>query len=240
LRDSSLVAVRRVTITGLSGPDADRISTALRAAAQNMTTLDVKTASLDMAVAPYAVVKNLQVSTQFPHGMRIRVIEQIPVAAVVVGDRSVAVAADGTLLHDVTVSASLATIPLKVPPVGSRLTEPDALTAVAVLGAAPYALLARVSQVTAGGPHGPVAQLRGGPSLIFGDNGRLHDKWTAAIKVLADPGSRGASYIDLTDPARPAAGASASGALSSSASSSGASGSATGASTGGSTTSPGG
>jgi cell division protein FtsQ len=235
-RDSSLVAVKRIRITGLNGPDSHRIAAALRSAARNMTTLDVNSGSLYTAVAPYAVVKSLMVTTQFPHGMRIRVIEQIPVGAVTVGDRSVAVAADGTLLHDVPAGQSLATIPLQVPPVGSRVSDPRALAAVEVLGAAPYELLAHVAQVSTVAQHGLVAQLRNGPSIYFGDGGRLHDKWIAATKVLADAGSKGATYIDVTDPARPAAGAPAGGSGSSTTTS--ASATTTASST--STTTPGG
>jgi hypothetical protein len=51
-------------------------------------------------------------------------------------------------------------------------------------------------------------QLRSGPSVYFGDSADLDAKWLAATEVLADPGSAGASYIDVTDPSRPAAGAS--------------------------------
>ncbi len=70
-----------------------------------MTTLDVQVSHLRTAVSPYPVVKGLQVSTQFPHGMRIEVIEQVPVAMVDVGGRSTPVAGDGTLLTDVTTNA---------------------------------------------------------------------------------------------------------------------------------------
>ena len=55
-----------------------------------------------------AVVKDLEVSTQFPHGMRIRVIERPPVATVSVAGRTIAVASDGTLLHDLTVKSPAA------------------------------------------------------------------------------------------------------------------------------------
>ncbi len=206
LRDSSLVSVRRVTVAGVSGPDAGQIRAALVASARTMTTLDVQIGQLRTAVAPYPVVKNLQVTTQFPHGMRIHVIEQIPVAAVSVDGRSTAVAADGTLLHDVVASPQLPLIPLRVPPGGSRLTDPAARAAVAVLAAAPYPLLSHLTQVTSDGPHGLVAQLRAGPSIYFGDAHQLAAKWAAAVAVLAQAGSAGASYIDVTDPGRPAAG----------------------------------
>ena len=207
LRDSSLVAVQRVRVTGQSGPDAARIRSALISAAKTMTTLDVQMSRLRTAVAPYPAVKDLQVSTQFPHGMRIKVIEQNPVGAVLVGGHTIAVAPDGTLLHDVIVLKTLPAIPLRVPPGGTRLTDPGALGAVAVLAAAPYQMLAHVSQVTSSSAHGLVAQLRGGPVIYFGDTSNLDDKWTSVTEVLADPGSAGASYIDVSDPARPAAGA---------------------------------
>ena len=85
VRDSSLVAVRRVSIAGVYGPDAGQIRSALRLAALNMTTLDVRQGQLRMAVAPYPIVKDLHVSTQFPHGMRIDVVEQLPLGALVAG-----------------------------------------------------------------------------------------------------------------------------------------------------------
>src|SRR5205085_4917813 len=118
LRDSSLVGVREVRVSGASGPDAAEIQSALVAAAHNMTTLDVNMKQLRTAVAPYPVVKSLDVTTQFPHGMRIRVIEQVPVAIVDAGGRRTAVAGDGTLLHDATVNSTLPTISLQVLPGG--------------------------------------------------------------------------------------------------------------------------
>jgi cell division protein FtsQ len=238
LRDSSLVAVKRVSVSGATGPDGERIRSALVAAARNMTTLDVRMDQLKMAVSPYPVVKEVRVSTQFPHGMRIHVIEQNPVAGVVVDGRTIPVAGDGTILHDVTPAGSLPAIPLRVPPGGSRVTDHDALNAVALLAAAPDQLLGRISQVTTVAEHGLVAQLRNGPSLYFGDTSHLAAKWAAVGAVLSDAGSGGAAYIDVTDPGRPAAGAGSStgSAGASSATASGATGStATGSGATGST-----
>ncbi len=205
VRDSSLVAVQRVRVSGASGPDAAQIRSALVAAARNMTTLDVQMSQLQTAVGPYPVVKRLQVQTQFPHGMRIQVVEQVPVAIVVAGGRRTAVSGDGTLLHDVGPTSSLPTISLGLPPGGTHLTG-YALTEARLLAAAPYQLLAKVSQVSDGAAHGLVAQLRNGPNLYFGDSRQLGLKWTAVTDVLADPGSAAAVYIDVTDPSRPAAG----------------------------------
>ena len=206
VRDCSLVAVKRVSISGATGPDAGRIRAALRSAARSMTTLDVRMDQLRSAVAPYPVVRDLRVSTSFPHGIRIRVIEHDPVGAVVVGGREIAVAGDGTLLNDSPVAGSLPQIPLRIAPGGRRLTDHDALAAVALLSAAPPQWLSRLSQVITVSTHGLVAQIRGGPSIYFGDTARLAAKWAAAAVVLGDPGSAGALYIDVTDPVRPAAG----------------------------------
>jgi cell division protein FtsQ len=208
LRSSSLVGVQRVTVVGQSGADAEAIRSALTSAARSMTTLNAGVSRLRAAVASFPEVKDLRVSTQFPHGMRIQVIEQLAVGAVQVGGRRIAVASDGTLLlHDSSATSSLALIPLAVPPGGPRLTEPAAANAVALLAAAPYQLLARVTQVSTIAGHGLVAEVRGGPSIYFGDAAELRAKWASATAVLADSGSAGASYIDVTDPVRPAAGA---------------------------------
>ncbi len=205
LRDSSLVAVRRVRVAGASGPDAAQIRSALRTAARSMTTLDVRIGQLRVAVAPYPVVKRLDVQTQFPHGMTIGVVEQVPVGIVTAGGRRIAVSGDGTLLHDVIPRSALPAIPLRIAPGGTHLSG-YALTEAQLLSAAPYELLPRVSGVADGPAHGLMVQLRDGPSIYFGDGNRLTGKWTAATAVLADPGSAGASYIDVTEPNRPAAG----------------------------------
>ncbi len=206
-RDSSLVAVDHVTVTGQTGLDSGQIRAALVAAARSMTTLHVRIGRLRTAVAPYPVVRDLKVSAQFPHGMRIEVIERSPVGAVLVGGRSIAVAGDGTLLYDVPASSSLPVIPLPVPPGGKRVSDTRGREEIALLGAAPQPLLAKVSQVTTDASHGLIAQIRGGPSVYFGAASQLEAKWVSAEAVLADAGSAGAQYIDVTDPQRPVAGA---------------------------------
>jgi cell division protein FtsQ len=208
LRDSSLVAVQKVHVVGVSGPDATQIRSALAIAARNMTTLDVQMGQLQSAVRPYPVVKRLDVSTQFPHGMQIRVFEKVAVATVVAAGRRMPVSSDGTLLHGVSNADALPTISLGVAPGGARLSG-YALSEVRLLAAAPYPLLYRIRAVTDGPAHGLTVTLRNGPSVYFGSTDRLGAKWTAATAVLGSPDSAGAVYIDVTDPVRPAAGAGA-------------------------------
>jgi cell division protein FtsQ len=207
LRDSSLVAVRKVMISGVYGREAPQIRSALTLAARNMTTLDVRVGQLRTAVGPYPVVKDLRVSTQFPHGLRIRVIEQLPVGALVSGGDAVAVTGDGTLLHDVA-AGSLPQVPVRLLPGGSQVTDRPTLEALALLSVTPARMLSRIAQVTDDSAHGLVVKLRSGPSIYFGDVSELDAKWIAATEVLADPSSAGAVYIDVTDPSRAVAGAS--------------------------------
>jgi len=204
LRDSPLVAVERVTVTGVSGPDAPRVREALTAAARDMTTLHVRGGRLRTAVEPFPTVLGVRTARDFPHGLRIAVHEREPVGAVVAGDQRVPVAADGTLLRT-TRSDALPEIAAKAAPGGSRASDPEVRRAVAALAAAPPALRARVRRVYLG-PNGLTLPLRNGPTLYFGGSERLRAKWIAAATVLADPTSTGATYIDLRLPERPAAG----------------------------------
>jgi cell division protein FtsQ len=204
LRDSRLVAVERVTVTGVSGPDAPRVREALESAARDMTTLHVRDGELRTAVDPYPAVLGVKTATDFPHGLRIVVHERNAVGTVVAGDQRVPIAADGTLMRTTT-SAGLPEIAAKALPGGSHASDPHVKRAVAVLAAAPPALRARVRRVYVG-ERGWTLPLRDGPTLYFGGSDRLAAKWVAAATVLADPSSAGATYLDVRLPERPAAG----------------------------------
>ena len=56
------------------------------------------------------------------------------------------------------------------------------------------------------GPRGLIVDLRDGPELVFGSGSDAARKWAAAVRVLADPSSAGAIYLDLRVPERVAAG----------------------------------
>jgi cell division protein FtsQ len=213
LRDSSLVAVRSVEISGVAGPQGAPIRDALERAARSMTTLHVRQDALDAAVAPYPLVKRVEVSTGFPHTMRIHVVTNVAVGAVVADGRRIAVTSDGTLLRDASASPQLATIALRTPPGGRRLTGPTALAAVAALAAAPDTLRVHVASAATTRAHGLTLQIANGPVLWLGDDSRLTAKWAAAAAVLADRQAAGARSIDVSDPERPAVGGLAGGVL---------------------------
>src|SRR5436190_390487 len=99
LRDSGLVAVDKVSVTGLSGTEAPRVRAALEGAARDMTTLHVRPGQLRTAVEPYPAIMAVDAHPDFPHGLRIVVHEHVAVAALAAGSDRVPVAADGTLLR---------------------------------------------------------------------------------------------------------------------------------------------
>ena len=204
VRDSPLARVDHVRISGVSGPQAAEVRQAIEDAAGSESTLHFDTARLTAAVGQFSIVAGLSVHTHPLHTIDVTVREHVPVAALIHGGRRVAVAADGTILEG-TLTHGLPLVPVGAPPGGRRLVERRALGMVALLGAAPRALVGKISSVGLA-PQGLVAHLTAGPEVFFGAARRLPAKWLAAARVLADYSSRGASYIDVRVPERPAAG----------------------------------
>ena len=211
-RDSSFVSVQRVTVSGVRGEDATRVRTALAGVARDMTTLHVDRDRLQHAVAGFSSVRTLAVSADFPHTLRIRVIERRPVAILVGDSGRLPVAGDGTVVRGIPLGGALPSVRLSGPVHSDRLDEKAALRLVRVAGGAPVALVHRLTDVTVNRDKGIVAHVRHGPDLIFGDPTQVAAKWLAIARVLADPSARGATYIDVRLPDRPAAGGLGSGA----------------------------
>jgi cell division protein FtsQ len=208
LRDSSLVTVEHVQVSGVTrSPYRRNIEAALAEAARRMSTLHVSMGALRAAAAPYRVVRDLRVSAGFPHTLRIRVIEQPPVAALVVGGTRTAVAADGAVLGPALLSSSLPLVHGTAgDPLGSGSVHgPAARAALTILGAAPPTLAGWITRVYSG-REGLTVAMRNGLLLYFGNAARPHAKWLSAARVLADSSSAGAWYVDVRLPERPAAG----------------------------------
>jgi cell division protein FtsQ len=206
LRDSSLVSVRHVHITGVHGVDAIEIREALDNAATRMTTMDFNVGALRSAVSSLPIVGGLHVTTSFPHTVSIFVTERPPVAALLSAGQRTAVATDGTVLGPALLSSSLPVVSGAVEPApGARLREPAPLAAVAVLGAAPAALAPFVVRVF-NGPEGLTVAMRNGLLVYFGNLTRPHAKWLSLARVLTSPSAAGAWYVDVRLPERPAAG----------------------------------
>ncbi len=202
LRDSSLVAVDRVVVTGGKGAPAAR--SALDSAAREMTTLNFDPATLRASVARFSIVRGIEVTSELPHTLRITIDERRAVGAIVAAGTRVAVGDDGVLLRD-TPSGGLPVIPARVPPGGARVVDRVTLARVALLAAAPASLRSRILRVIATSD-GLVVHLDGDKVLRFGGSDRLVAKWIAVRRVLTDPAAQTATYIDVRVPERPAAG----------------------------------
>jgi cell division protein FtsQ len=205
LRNSSLVAVTHVEITGASSSQAAQVDSALTTAAKNMTTLHVSEKALTDAVAPYSSVESVSAKADFPHRLTITVGERKPVAAFSEGNSRVPLSGSGDVLRGVSADRDLPTIRLGKPIAGSKVTDHKVLSALTIARTAPPQLLKVVEQLSFGAK-GVIAQLHEGPELIFGTGAYARAKWIAAARVLAEPSAAGATYLDLRVPGRVAAG----------------------------------
>jgi len=208
---SGFVRVRHVTVIGLSGPDVSQIRAALTSTALGMTTMKLQVSKLENAVAAYPYVESITVVRHGAHAITIDVAEQVPVALTEVGGQALVVDGRDQILTDSTIPHGLLPeVRLALSPTGEIVTSSDARAVIAVLAAAPYALLAHIQSAAWNASHGVVVRLRDGPEVYFGPTQQLRQKWQDAVAVLQNSSSAGASYIDVSDPGRPAAGVSVS------------------------------
>jgi cell division septal protein FtsQ len=205
-RDSSLVKVRHVEITGVSNsPDAPAIKRQLRQKGLGMTTLNVDTAGLSRAVSAYPIVRSVSAAGNFPSTLHIAVHEYVPIAALTGPDgRAVPVAYDGTLLPRVT-KTKLPAIAVTAAPERDGFESDRVRTLVRVMAAAPAPLRPQIDRAYADADRGIVVALRDGPTLELGTSARLEAKWASATRVLAAPSASGAEEIDVRLPERPSA-----------------------------------
>ena len=203
-RDSSFAAVERVAITGTTSSEQEQVREALEAAAAGMSTLHPDATALKESVEPFSSVADVRVRADFPHDLRIEVVEHEPVATVETSGSRVPATGGGLVLDGVR-SEDLPTVESASAPRDGHVQDRKALAALQVAAAAPPALRARSERVF-WGDDGIAAELRDGPELIFGSAGSARDKWTAAARVLAEDSSAGAAYLDLRVPRLVAAG----------------------------------
>lgn len=208
-RDSSFVAVERVTVAGISGPEAEEVTAALSRAGQGMTTLRVDDEQLERAVSGYPTVVAVDAEADFPHALTIEVTGRPPVLAVSDGGPPVLVAADGTVLHGVDPGdAAVPSLQIESVPVRGKLTgEPLALAEVA--GAAPGPLRPLIEDMAVEAGEGIEITLKGGIPVSFGDADLAGEKWMAVSAILADPQVETLTHLDVRVPERPSIGGAA-------------------------------
>jgi len=201
-RDSSLVAIESVKVTGVDV--APGVEEELTAAATGLSTLHLDREAIEAAVAEDPSVMGLKIETDFPHGVNIDVQSRTP-AGWLAADGGTVLAADGTVL------ATGVERPDGLPEIAGEASVGDRaageeLAAARVLGAVPAPLQPQVVKAAVDEEHGVVAELNGGIELRFGAPGNADQKWRAAATVLADPKLTSATYIDLSVPSRPVVG----------------------------------
>src|SRR4051812_38868243 len=139
VRDSALVRVEQVTITGTGGPEGPRVRAALDQAAREMTTLHVRRDALMAAVQRYPTVRALELSRDLPHALRINVVRRPAVATLAAAGQRIPVAADGTLLRGAPAPDDIPSVQVAAPPAGPTLRDARAQKALAFVAAAPEA-----------------------------------------------------------------------------------------------------
>jgi cell division protein FtsQ len=207
LRDSSLVAVNRLSVSGVSGvsgADSTRIKAALAEAARDMTTLHIRHDDLARAVRPFPIVKSVSASPSYPNTLSVEVELLKPALVVEAPGRTVTVADDGTMLRGVAPVRGLPRLHVSRAPAGTRLSG-EALEQALVLGAMPTQLRPYVlgASMLASGVE---VRMKNGPEIRFGDGTGARVKWAAATRVLADKRVGSVAYVDVSAPERPAVG----------------------------------
>lgn len=204
LRDSDLVAVETVTISGAE--ERPELTSKLESAALDQTTLHVDEGALEAAIAGDPAVLGLSASADFPHGLEIDVQLRDPVGYI--ASTGAVVAGDGVVLEQVkNRPEGVAAIEIEDGKVGTGAAlDGNALLVAKALGPAPEPLLEQADSARMDAEHGVVVTLGEGIELRFGDRLDPDLKWRAAAAVLADPELTTASYIDLSVPDRPVVG----------------------------------
>ncbi len=205
VRNSSLVAVEKVKIVGLAGYYDKDARAAVTAEAMDMTTWNFDASRIEEAASQFVDVAGVEVDTDFPHAATIRIEVRRPVLIARIGGRTVTLSQTGEVINPTHAVAGLPKIDAPGVIHGDRVTSGKAFQAVTVLGAAPDVLLRKVEAVR-WGKMGIVVKVKNGPELYFGDSSDARLKWRDAASVLASENSRGASYLDLRVPGRPAVG----------------------------------
>jgi cell division septal protein FtsQ len=205
VRNTPLVEVREVAVTGLSEDYDESTRSAVIDEARNMTTLNFSVDRIKEAAAEFADVSSVEVTRHIPHGVSIDVQIRRPVLLARVSGKTVLLAQTGEVMDVRYAAPGLPKLDVTGRVVDGRLAGGKGLSAVKVLGAAPQALMAKVKNIRFG-KLGVVVGMDGGLDLYFGSAKGATRKWQDAATVLASGKASGAAYLDLRVPGRVAIG----------------------------------
>lgn len=205
IRDSSLVAVESVKVTGLVKGDPKGLEGAISRAAREMTTLHIDNDALARIAARYATVKKVSAKPVFPNKLKLEVIHHSPVAVISTTEGTAALTRDGTVVEGLKATKGLPRIQVQRKLSGSSVRGRMARASLALLVATPSAWRERIRMVYVG-PKGLTVALRDGPKIYFGAGSDPALQWRAAARLLAEPSVRAATYIDVSSSERPAVG----------------------------------
>ena len=200
LKGSSIFAVKKVEVIGVTGARAERVKNA----SLGQSTLDFDEGAVRIAADGKPPIRSLKIETHPLHGVTVTVVLYQPVAAAGLNPGALqAVSADGTVLPGVSVSG-LPVVQTAV--AGGFVKGRVILESLRVLAAAPPQLRRRVKAFAKDPKFGLFATMDNGTKIYFGDASLASRKWAAASTVLADPKAAGADYVDVRVPRRPVVG----------------------------------
>lgn len=208
LRDSSLVAVKKLQIVGVSTKteEGKQIDQAVRTAMGEMTTLHVQPELLDQELSRFPRVASSAIKTGFPDSATVTVSLREDGSIFGEGSNALLIATDGTVLGPADGQES--SFPLigdgDPPPEGSAggMLTGAALNQALILGAVPPEIRSFVAG-TRTTREGVEVEFDNGLVMLFGDASHADQKWRAASALIADQSFDTSSYVDLTVPRRP-------------------------------------
>ena len=197
--------VEAVTLRGAGATYGPKLRDDLRRSARTMTTLHVDADALRRVARRFPAVVSLSTDAELPDRLVVTVVERPPVGTVrAAGRRELAVAADGAVLSRASVDRPLPRLTGRLG-ARTRRARGEVADAARLAAATPPELAAWLGKVRRG-REGWVVSLRRGPDVRFGALTSVREKWSAAATVLAARAARGARYVDVRLPDRPAAG----------------------------------
>lgn len=178
---SSWLSLRTVTVTGTHRLSVAQVTAAV-GIAPGTPLAKVDTGAVAARVRALEAVASVSVVRDWPHGLRVKVVERVP--AVVVRRGSALVLLDLTGAPVSTVRA----VPAGVFPLNAA-TAPATLAALQVLHALPVALVRQLAGLTATSPEQVTLLLKGGRQVLWGSATDNATKASATLVLLTMPGT---------------------------------------------------